>query len=41
MFKMLISTQTDNYNSRKKCAIPRKIGLKFQNPKFNILEQAK
>ena len=50
-FKMQISTQTDNQKQRKNVAtnencILRKIGLKFQNPSFNpmqnsILEQAK
>ena len=41
MFKMQISTQTANSNFRKEVTnnekyILRKIGLKSQNPKFNI-----
>ena len=52
MFKMQISSQTENHNLRKNVAtnkknIMRKMDLKFEKPKFNIsckkniLEQAK
>ena len=42
LFKMQVSTQTDNHKLRKNVAtdkmhILRKMSLKFQNPKFNIL----
>ena len=42
MLIMQISTQTNNHNYRSVAAknvYPLKMGLKFQNPKFNILHK--